>query len=121
MTEGETPVFSGIAPGDCLGRFYLILNYADADEPVIVTDVTDNGSSAGGIDIYHASGSEVVVSSAESVALEKVYVTDTSGRTSEFKLKNAHYNVIALDGLQGVYIIKAVGDSASRTEKVIVK
>lgn len=121
LTEGETPVFSGIAPGDCLGRFYLILNYADADEPVIVTDVTDNGSSAGGIDIYHASGSDVVVSSAESVALEKVYVTDMSGRTSEFKLNNAHYNVIALDGLQGVYIIKAVGDSASRTEKVIVK
>lgn len=121
LTEGETPVFSGIAPGDCLGRFYLILNYADEDEPVIVTDVTDNGASAGGIDIYHASGNEVVVSSAENVALEKVYVTDMSGRTSEIKLNNTHYNVIDLDGLQGVYIIKAVGDSASKTEKVIVK
>lgn len=121
LTEGETPVFSGIAPGDCLGRFYLILNYADEDEPVIVTDVTDNGASAGGIDIYHASGNEVVVSSAENVALEKVYVTDMSGRTTEIKLSNAHYNVIDLDGLQGVYIIKAVGDSASKTEKVIVK
>ena len=80
-----------------------------------------SGSESRGIEIYEANGKQVVISSSDNVMLEQVYITDMSGRTTVKKLSDAHYNVLTLDGLQGVYVIKAVGDSASRTEKVIVK
>ncbi len=122
LTEGETPVFSGIAPGDCIGRFYLNINYAYEDVTSVDEGESDgSGSESRGIEIYEANGKQVVISSSDNVMLEQVYITDMSGRTTVKKLSDAHYNVLTLDGLQGVYVIKAVGDSASRTEKVIVK
>lgn len=122
LTEGETPVFSGIAPGDCIGRFYLNINYAYEDVTSVDEGESDgSGSESRGIEIYEANSKQVVISSSDNVMLEQVYITDMSGRTTVKKLSDAHYNVLTLDGLQGVYVIKAVGDSASRTEKVIVK
>ncbi|MBO6034352.1 MAG: hypothetical protein J6P34_00685 [Paludibacteraceae bacterium] len=121
LLEDGAAYCSGIAPGDCSGRFYLNINYAD-DEPTAVeeTEADANGAN-GGIDVYSLGGDKVVVSSADGIMLEKALVTDMSGRTTVVSLSDAHYNVISLDGMQGVYIIKAVGDIASRTEKVIVK
>ena len=122
LTEGETPVFSGIAPGDCIGRFYLNINYAYEDVTSVDEGESDgSGSESRGIEIYEANSKQIVISSSDNVMLEQVYITDMSGRTTVKKLSDAHYNVLTLDGLQGVYVIKAVGDSASRTEKVIVK
>lgn len=122
LTEGETPFFSGIAPGDCTGRFYLNVNYAYEDVTSVDEGESDgSGSESRGIEIYDANGKQVVISSSDNVMLEQVYITDMSGRTTVKKLSDAHYNVLTLDGLQGVYVIKAVGDSASRTEKMIVK
>lgn len=119
----EGPAYcNGIAVGDCSGRFYLNINYAEEEIPTGVEEKTaDADGSNGGIDIYGVRSNDVVISSAEGIMLEKAVITDMSGRSSEVKLSDAHYNVISLDGRQGVYIIKAVGDIASRTEKVIVK
>lgn len=119
----ESPAYcNGIAVGDCSGRFYLNINYAEDEIPTGVEEKTaDADGSNGGIDIYGVRGNDVVISSAEGIMLEKAVITDMSGRSSEVKLSDAHYNVISLDGRQGVYIIKAVGDIAGRTEKVIVK
>lgn len=121
LLEDGAAYCSGIAPGDCSGRFYLNINYAD-DEPTAVdeTEADANGGN-GGIDVYSLGGDKVIVSSADGIMLEKALVTDMSGRTTLVSLSDAHYNVISLDGMQGVYIIRAVGDIASRTEKVIVK
>ncbi|MDY6427192.1 MAG: T9SS type A sorting domain-containing protein [Bacteroidales bacterium] len=122
LTEGETPIFSGIAPGDCIGRFYLNINYAYEDVTSVDEGESDgSGSESRGIEIYEANGKQVVISSSDNVMLEQVYITDMSGRTTVKKLSDAHYNVLTLDGLQGVYVIKAVGDAMSKTEKVIVK
>ena len=122
LTEGEQPFFSGIAPGDCIGRFYLNIGYANEDATAVDENEAENSDAASrGIEIFSMNENQVVISSSENVMLEQVYITDMSGRTTVKKLSDAHYNVLTLDGLQGVYVIKAVGDSASRTEKVIVK
>ena len=121
LLEDGAAYCSGIAPGDCAGRFFLNINYAD-DEPTAVEDSeADSSNAAGNIDIYSVNSGSVVISSSDNVMLEQVYITDMSGRTTVKALPDAHYNVLSLDSLQGVYVIKAVGDSASRTEKVIVK
>lgn len=121
LLEDGAAYCSGIAPGDCAGRFFLNINYAD-DEPTAVEESeADNSNDAGNIDIYSVNSGSVVISSSDNVMLEQVYISDMSGRTTVKALPDAHYNVLTLDGLQGVYVIKAVGDNASRTEKVIVK
>ncbi|MBQ6766966.1 MAG: T9SS type A sorting domain-containing protein [Paludibacteraceae bacterium] len=121
LLEDGAAYCSGIAPGDCAGRFFLNINYAD-DEPTAVEESeADSSNDAGNIDIYSVNSGSVVISSSDNVMLEQVYITDMSGRTTVKALPDAHYNVLTLDGLQGVYVIKAVGDNASRTEKVIVK
>ena len=118
LIKGETGSIS-LAPGKYVGRFYLNLG-ATEDIPTIVEK--DNiESQNNSIDIYSTMNGRVVITSSENVMLEKAYITDMAGRTTEVKLKDSHYNVLTLDGIQGVYVIKAVGDSASRTEKVIVK
>ncbi|MBO6035306.1 MAG: T9SS type A sorting domain-containing protein [Paludibacteraceae bacterium] len=121
LLEDGAAYCSGIAPGDCAGRFFLNINYAE-DEPTAVDEnEADSSNAASGIDIYSVNSGSVVISSTDNVMLEQVYITDMSGRTTVKALTDAHYNVLSLDGRQGVYIIKAVGDIASRTEKVIVK
>lgn len=121
LLEDGAAYCNGIAPGDCAGRFFLNINYAD-DEPTAVEEsVADSSNDAGNIDIYSVNSGSVVISSSDNVMLEQVYITDMTGRTTVKALPDAHYNVLSLDGLQGVYVIKAVGDNASRTEKVIVK
>lgn len=107
-----------LAKGTYQGRFYLNLG-ADDDIPTVIDD-DEVSVDSNEIDIF-SSNREVVVTSSEKVVLKEAYITDMSGRTTKVNLKDAHYNVLTLDGMQGVYIIKAVGDNMSRTEKVIVK
>lgn len=122
LTQGEAPYFNNIVPGDCVGRFYLNINYGEEEIPTSVDEKTAEADSNNGrIDIYGVHGDKVVISSTESIALEKAVITDMSGRSSEVKLSDCHYNIINLDDMQGVYIITAVGDSVNKTEKVIVK
>lgn len=106
-----------LTQGSYIGRFYLNLGEAE-DVPTAVDE--DVQVESGAIEIYSV-GNEVTISSNSKVELLDVYITDMSGRTTMIKLNNPHHNSLTLDGMQGVYIIKAVGDTMSKTEKVIVK
>lgn len=106
-----------LTQGSYIGRFYLNLGEAE-DVPTAVDE--DVQVESGAIEIYSV-GNEVTISSNSKVELLEVYITDMSGRTTMIKLNNPHHNSLTLDGMQGVYIIKAVGDTMSKTEKVIVK
>ncbi len=121
LLEDGAAYCNGIAPGDCAGRFFLKIGYADDEATAVDEREADSSNAADGIDIYSVNGGNVVISSTDNVMLGQVYITDMSGRTTVKTLTDAHYNVLTLEGAQGVYVIKAVGDSMSKTEKVIVK
>lgn len=116
LLEGEDCRIE-LAKGTYIGRFYLNLSQSDDIPTVIDEDVVVN---ADDIDIY-SNGKDVIISSTPRVELVEAYITDMSGRMSRYKFKDAHHNRMVLNGMKGVYIIKAVGDNMSKTEKVIVK
>lgn len=118
LLNGETGSIA-LTKGKYVGRFYL--NLGVTEDISTKVDEADADIQNCSIDIYSTNSSVVVITSSDKVMLDKAYITDMSGRTTEIKLKDAHYNVLTLDGMQGVYIIKAVGDNMSKTEKVIVK
>lgn len=101
------------------GRFFLNLGAKDEEEEII-TPAKEYVSDANDISIYGSDG-KVVISSTSDVELKTAYITDLSGRTWSVALKNEHYNELQILGADGVYIIKAVGDKMSKTEKVIIK
>lgn len=110
-----------LAKGEYRNRFYLNIGVNSDDIPTVIDDnYENNDASQRGIDI-NSDGKEVIISSSEYVELKEACITDLSGATKVVKLGNAHYNRLNMSGMHGVYIINAVGDSASKTEKVIVK
>lgn len=117
LAEGESLTLS-LKEGTYEGRFYL--NIKEFSENV-VTDVTGDTTDANeGISIL-SDGKALVISSTGNVSLEKAYITDMSGRTSEYRLSNKHYNKINSKMTAGVYLIKVVADNCSRTDKIIVR
>lgn len=118
LDESTNAFFQHIMPGDLEGRFFLNLNYADDDD--IPTDDDDVTTSNADIDLY-GDGNSIIISSSENVMLKSAEITDMSGRTTVVDLKNAHYNKINVKGAQGVYVVKAIGDTKTETAKVIVK
>ena len=101
-------------------RFYLNLGLGEDVDPDIPTIVEDSDDADGKIEIF-SQGSNVMLVSNSNVTLKEVYITDAVGRTEVRTLNDAHYNVLPINKSAGVYIIKAVGDNMSRTEKVIIK
>ena len=88
------------------------------------TDVKEHASddnSAEDIIINATMKGRVAISSTNGVTLKEAYVTDMAGRTFKTTFKNDHYNEIKLNGADGVYIVKVVGDVMNKTEKVILK
>lgn len=118
LDESTNAFFQHIMPGDLEGRFFLNLNYADDDD--IPTDDDDVTTSNADIDLY-GDGNSIIISSSENVMLKSAEITDMSGRKTIVTLKNAHYNKIKVNGAQGVYVVKAIGDTKTETAKVIVK
>lgn len=118
LMKGETYTVT-LPTGSYEGRFFLNLGAKENVEEVI-TQTEENASENNEIFIFSNDG-KVVISSSNNVVLEEAYITDMSGKTVHTSLDNDHYNELKLVGSKGVYIIKAVGDKASRTEKVIVK
>lgn len=107
-----------LAKGTYEGRFFLNLGAEEKED--IPTEGDDVTSSTATIDLY-GDGSEIIISSSESVILKSVEITDMSGNTTVVTLKNAHYNRVKVNGAQGVYVVKAIGDTKTETAKVIVK
>jgi hypothetical protein len=116
------------------GRFYLNLTIS-GDE-----DLEDEGDNPGGddleddddvtteveetieeaqINIYTVDNSLVRVSSV-GTALKTIYVSDMTGRTDEY-IVEGNYVELQLPVSSGVYTVTVIGDTASKTGKVILK
>ncbi len=117
LLKGEKGSIS-LAKGTYVGRFFLNLGAEEKED--IPTEGDDITSSTATIDLY-GDGSEIIISSSENVILKSAEITDMSGNTTVVTLKNAHYNRVKVNGAQGVYVVKAIGDTKTETAKVIVK
>ncbi len=120
ITEGTASIT--LAKGTYTGRFYL--NLSLDDETVTSIEETEGSNEPESVTnsvSISAYGSNVIITSTEGVVLQEAYITDITGHTFVVKLNNDHLNKIHLNVASGVYVIKAIGDNASRTEKVIIK
>ena len=123
-----------LTTGDTEGRFYLNLTIS-GDE-----DLEDEGDNPGGddivdddnisteveetteeaeINIYTVDNSIVRVSSI-GTALKTIYVSDMTGRTDSYNV-DGNYVELQLPVSSGVYTVTAIGETASKTGKVILK
>ncbi len=118
LTTGASYTIKDVPAGDIEGRFYL--NLGGSDNPTSVINGKDDVADPNQISIY-TNGTNVIVSSSEGVVLEKVYISDMTGRTQVYDNLKAHYNSINLNVVRGTYIINVVGDKATKQEKVIIK
>lgn len=120
LLDGEQPYIQRLQPGYIDGRFFLIIGSGtEEDQPTSVEEV-ESANADSQISITSDEGI-VTVSSSQNVLLTGAYITDMSGRTSYVEFKNAHYNRFNIVGSAGVYIVNAIGDTMSKSEKVIVK
>ena len=115
LSAGEVCEVSNLAVGDCRGRFYLKTSESSEDDDEVTTDILDNEKSAS-IDIY-AQGNSVVVSSTNNVNIQKIVVSDLSGRQMNYNV-SGQYIVLDLPVSSGIYTINVMGDTANRIEKI---
>lgn len=115
LSAGEACEVSNLAVGDCRGRFYLKTSESSDDDDEVTTDILDNEKSAS-IDIY-AQGNSVVVSSTNNVNIQKIVVSDLSGRQMNYNV-SGQYIVLDLPVSSGIYTINVMGDTANRIEKI---
>lgn len=121
LSAGETCEVSDLVVGKCEGRFYLNLSERSIEElpeggEDVTTDVQESDIENSGIDIY-TEGNKIVVSSTSDVELQTIMISDISGRHQVYNV-SGRYVTIDLPVSTGVYTIYAIGDKASRTEKL---
>ncbi|MBR6686338.1 MAG: hypothetical protein IKL69_02900 [Paludibacteraceae bacterium] len=115
LSAGDVCEVSNLAVGDCRGRFYLKTSESSEEDDEVTTDILDNEKSAS-IDIY-AQGNSVVVSSTNNVNIQKIVVSDLSGRQMNYNV-SGQYIVLDLPVSSGIYTINVMGDTANRIEKI---
>lgn len=121
LSAGETCEVSDLVVGKCEGRFYLNLSERSIEElpeggEDVTTDVQESDIENSGIDIY-TEGNKIVVSSTSDVELQTIMISDISGRHQVYNV-SGRYVTIDLPVSTGVYTIYAIGDKASRIEKL---
>lgn len=121
LSAGETCEVSDLVVGKCEGRFYLNLSERTTEElpeggEDVTTDVQELDIENSGIDIY-TEGNKIVVSSTSDVELQTIMISDISGRHQVYNV-SGRYVTIDLPVSTGVYTIYAIGDKASRIEKL---
>lgn len=121
LSAGETCEVSDLVVGKCEGRFYINLKESLEEElpeggEDVTTDVQELDIENSGIDIY-TEGNKIVVSSTSDVELQTIMISDISGRHQVYNV-SGRYVTIDLPVSTGVYTIYAIGDKASRTEKL---
>lgn len=107
-----------LAKGTYAGRFFLNLGAEEQGMPTEDDPIEEQGSA---ISIYAGEDGVIVISSSLDENLVEAQITNMGGNTQTIKLKDSHYNSIKLDGAQGTYVVKAIGETQSKTAKVIVK
>ncbi len=114
-----------LVAGEIEGRFFLNLGVAVEEEEDnngddnVSTEVEDNEMSDGAINIFVDSDNTIRVVTNQ-VELKAIYVNDMAGRTMKYDVKG-YAAALKLPVAQGVYTVSVIGDTASRTEKVILK
>ena len=114
--------------GDNVGRYFLnvSINGEIIEEPEIDNDgdevTTDVESSfcERNINIYTNEGDNSIQVVTSGVELQAIYLSDMAGKTMRYVVSGNSAN-LQLPVVQGVYTINVIGDTASRTEKVILK
>ena len=119
LSAGETCTVEGLEIGDCEGRFFLNLGEPKEEESDDTTTDVEDISSDKGIAII-STQSSVIVSCSSDIELQTIYINDMSGKTAAFQV-SGQYTEINLPVAQGVYTVKVIGDTASKTGKVILK
>ena len=117
LLKGEKGSIS-LAAGTYAGRFFLNLGAEEQGMPTEDDPIEEQGSA---ISIYAGEDGVIVISSSLDENLVEAQITNMGGNTQTIKLKDSHYNSITLDGAQGTYVVKAIGETQSKTAKVIVK
>ena len=112
--------------GEIEGRFFLNLEEAPVvEEPKeeggneVPTEVVENEEVAKSINIFVEYDNTIKVIT-NGVELQTIYVSDMAGRSMKYDVKGCVAN-LKLSVAEGVYTINVIGDTASRTEKVILK
>ena len=124
-----------LATGDTEGRFYLNLTISGdedleeegdnpggddiVDDDDVSTEVEEETIEEAEINIYTVDNSVVRVSSV-GTALKTIYVSDMTGRTDSYNV-DGNYVELQLPVSSGVYTVTVVGETASKTGKVILK
>lgn len=112
-----------LTAGDLEGRFFLFLEEEIIDEEPEEDDTTteiDENKDANCINIFVNEDSNTISIITNGVELETINISDTAGKTMTYKA-SGYYENIKLPVPMGVYIVQVIGDTASRTEKVILK
>ena len=119
LLAGETCTVDNLKVGDCEGRFFLNLGEAQEELPDDTpTDVEELPSDSGISIIGKKDG--VVISCSSGIELQTIIINDMSGKSAAFQV-SGQYTEINLPVAQGVYTVKVIGDTASKTGKVILK
>ena len=114
-----------LVAGDIEGRFFLNLGVSentddneDTSDDFISTDVEeDDANKAINIFVDETKTIRVITNGVE---LKAIYVSDMSGRTMRYDVSGFAAS-LKLPVAQGVYTVNVIGDTANRTEKVILK
>ena len=115
-----------LVAGTIEGRFFLNLGVALDEEEEnpegdddVTTEVEDSEIANGAINIFVNNDNSIRVITNQ-VELEAIYVSDMAGRTMKYDVKG-YAAKLKLPVAQGVYTVTVIGDTANRTEKVILK
>ena len=127
LTLGEECIIEALPKGVTEGRFFLNLRSAEVENPDdeevkdddLTTEVEDEIVSESGISII-GNSEGIIVSSSADIELLTIVVNDMSGKSAAYKV-SGQYAEIKLPVAQGVYTVNVIGDTASKTGKVILK
>ena len=85
-----------------------------------IKDIEENIEEAVGINIYVEKADNTVKVVTNGVELKEILVSDMAGRTITYQV-SGYSASLKLPVPIGVYMINVIGDTASRTEKVVLK
>ena len=111
--------------GDLEGRFYLQVStddlFPDEEEENGDVSTSIDESTEANIQIYaDANQGNAIKVITNNVELETIYISDMVGHVYTYKV-SGNSAFIELPVPAGVYVVSVIGDTASRTEKVILK
>ena len=113
-----------LSTGDLEGRFFLYLEEVTTEDDTegddnVSTEVEDYFD-ADAINIFVEESDNTISIITNGVELETIYVSDMAGKTISYKASGFSTS-LKLPVPKGVYLVQVIGDTANRTEKVILK